>query len=203
MTGNNLKQREDTKIAILGWGSLIWDLLSLPISGTWQKGGPILPIEFSRISRDGRLTLVIDERDGAEVCTRYALSSRRDLDEAIVDLKEREGVSSRDRIGFIELSKGRLNESARQSHPIAFNRIRAWVQEKGFDAVIWTALGSNFSNKKGKPFTPEAALQYVSQLIGKSKARALEYINNAPLEVDTPVRRLVLKHIKMPTRVGD
>ena len=49
------------KIAILGWGSLIWNQNGLPVKGQWKKNGPVLPIEFSRVSRDGRLTLVIDE----------------------------------------------------------------------------------------------------------------------------------------------
>lgn len=41
------------RISILGWGSLIWDWRHLPITGDWQRGGPVLPIEFSRISRSG------------------------------------------------------------------------------------------------------------------------------------------------------
>lgn len=64
------------RIAILGWGSLIWNPNGLPIRGDWQRGGPVLPIEFSRISSDERLTLVIDEQNGINVTTRYALSAR-------------------------------------------------------------------------------------------------------------------------------
>jgi hypothetical protein len=41
------------RIAILGWGSLIWDPRDLPISGPWQCGGSVIPIEFSRISENG------------------------------------------------------------------------------------------------------------------------------------------------------
>jgi hypothetical protein len=41
----------------------------------WMRGGPILPIEFSRISGGERLTLVIDEECGTRVPTRYALSA--------------------------------------------------------------------------------------------------------------------------------
>ena len=29
------------KIAVLGWGSLIWDKRELSIIGDWQVGGPI------------------------------------------------------------------------------------------------------------------------------------------------------------------
>ncbi len=41
------------KIAILGWGSLIREPRGLPIDGEWQKDGPVLWIEFSRISQRG------------------------------------------------------------------------------------------------------------------------------------------------------
>lgn len=46
-------------IAILGWGSLIWCPGNLRIRGPWRHDGPVLPIEFARISADGRLTLVV------------------------------------------------------------------------------------------------------------------------------------------------
>lgn len=48
------------KIAILAWGSLYWDKRTLAIQSEWNEDGPTLPIAFSRISKDGRLTLVID-----------------------------------------------------------------------------------------------------------------------------------------------
>jgi hypothetical protein len=61
-----------TKIAILGWGSLIWDKREEfeRLHGPWQSDGPSLKIEFSRISstRGGALTLVIDPHHGA-ICT--------------------------------------------------------------------------------------------------------------------------------------
>ena len=52
------------KIAILGWGSLIWnpDKLDFDKDFGWDPDGPKLPIEFSRISSNGRLTLIIDKK---------------------------------------------------------------------------------------------------------------------------------------------
>ena len=32
------------KIAVIGWGSLVWDQRELPIVGGWEKGGPILAV---------------------------------------------------------------------------------------------------------------------------------------------------------------
>ena len=49
------------KIAILAWGSLIWqpkDLL-LDTEFGWKEDGQILPIGFARILKDGRLTLLL------------------------------------------------------------------------------------------------------------------------------------------------
>jgi 1-acyl-sn-glycerol-3-phosphate acyltransferase len=47
------------RIAVLGWGSLIWSPGNLKIDREWHEDGPFLPIEFARVSQDGRLTLVL------------------------------------------------------------------------------------------------------------------------------------------------
>ena len=80
------------KIAILGWGSLVLDPRELPREGVWQYGGPEFRIEFSRVSQDCRLTLAIDNENGKLVSTRYVLSPRSDINDAISDLKLREGT---------------------------------------------------------------------------------------------------------------
>ena len=65
------------RIAILSWGSLIKTGVArgLQTASDFSEGGPILPIEFSRVSqageRAGCLTLVIDEQNGVNVPTRY------------------------------------------------------------------------------------------------------------------------------------
>lgn len=177
------------RIAILSWGSLIWDSRKLHLAGGWQEGGPVLPIEFSRISDNGRLTLVIDEKHGADVPTRYALSSLSDLDLAITDLQEREGAPNRDRIGFTDLLHDRNCSRAQMKHPRACRCIQAWAEEKQFDAVIWTAIGQRFREKTGEPFSVDAAVGYLARLPEQTKALALDYIRNAPGDVMTPVRK--------------
>jgi len=184
------------RIAILAWGSLIWDRRDLPITGDGQRGGPVLPIEFSRIStrgeRAGCLTLVIDEQHGANVPTRFALSTRTNLDDAIADLRTREGTSS-DRIGYVNLIRNTERAYARQQHPHACDTIKAWAQARRFDAVIWTALASNFEAVKRQPFTVEAAIQHLKALTEPAKSHALEYLQKAPPEVVTPVRRAAIQ----------
>ena len=183
------------KIAILGWGSLIWDKRDLPIIGGWQTGGPVLPIEFSRISKDGRLTLVIDEQNGKDVTTRFALSELENLDDAIAILRSRESNPPKERIGFVDLLANAERQESRQCHPKACDQIKSWAQANGWQAVIWTALISNFNDKRGVQFSEAAAIAYLSGLTGETKMRAFEYIRRAPPEVDTPVRCAVAKFL--------
>ena len=178
------------KIAVLGWGSLIWKTGSLHTTGEWKTGGPVLPIEFSRISDNGRLTLVIDEKNGAPVPTRYVFSSLTDLRLAITDLKERENTPYRDRIGYIDTLNNNHNSWAWKSHPNACKIIRAWAVHQKIEAVVWTAIGPRFVEKTGEAFSPKAALRYLAILRGHKRAAALEYIREAPPEVATPVRHL-------------
>lgn len=180
------------KIVILGWGSLIWNPLDLPISGKWQQDGPVLPIEFSRISDNGRLTLVIDERHGADVPTRYALSPRSTLGEAVADLQRREGCPV-ENIGVVEVATHCISPRAAERHPNACERIKTWAAGKGFDAVVWTALGRRFKDRINVPFSPAAAVRYLQGLPASQKESALEYIRNAPPEVITPVRQAVIE----------
>lgn len=181
--------RKILRIAILGWGSLIWDPRTLPINGNWQTGGPVLPIEFSRISQDRRLTLVIDSANGAPVETRYTQSVRTSISEAVSDLCEREGTVTR-LIGFVDLP----NETHRcETCPTIIQSVRAWAHENGFDGVIWTDLPSNFEEKTGEPFSVVRAEACLRQLPATEADRARAYIVNAPAEVQTPLRRRLLE----------
>ena len=127
-------------VAILGWGSLISEPRGLPIAGEWQKDGPMLWIEFSRISkrgaRAGCLTLVIDERSDEEIRAFYVISARADLAQAIADLQAREGTSSDD-IGFYEVASGHFAPNALNRHPKSCERISAALGVLIFIAMRW------------------------------------------------------------------
>jgi hypothetical protein len=176
------------KIAMLGWGSLVWDPRAMQLAGQWMQGGPVLPIEFSRISDNGRLTLVIDEAHGVDVPTRYAWSSLTDLDKAIVDLQKREGSRVRNRIGFIDIASGLTCERARANHPLACARIQEWSKGQHLDAVVWTAIGPRFEAKTGIPFSVYAAVRYLVGLQEPTRTLAVDYIRKVPADVVTPVR---------------
>ncbi len=178
------------RIAIIGWGSLIWDTRDLPITKEgWQEEGPVLPIEFSRISRKrkGALTLVIDPKNGENKQTQFAVSSRTEVDEAIDDLREREGCITERPIGFVRLVDGkcRCNTSEKVREIV-----REWAKQHGFDAVIWTDLPPKFKHD-GKGFSVENAMEYLHTLKGERKEEAQKYIREAPKKVNTRLRRRV------------
>ncbi len=176
------------RIAIIAWGSLIWDPRELPLDARWQNGGPRLPLEFSRVSKDGRLTLVIDHDHGAVVDTYYAASPRVDLRDAIADLVAREGTTAK-RIGFVDSVRQAESAQERPEHALACAQVRSWLAATDFAAAIWTALGSNFESSIGRPFTVENAIGYLEALPVSAREQALDYLRNAPREVDTPLRR--------------
>ena len=77
------------------------------------------------------------------------------------------------------------------AHPQAVKTITAWVSANGFDAAIWAALGNNFAEKTGEPFSVKAAIRYLETRDEKTLDAALNYIQQAPPEVRTPVRKAV------------
>ncbi len=171
------------KIAILGWGSLTWDPRDLSVVGEWQKGGPELPIEFSRISSDRRSTLVIDCDNGVPVPTKFAQSREETLEEAIDDLRRRERTEINN-VGFVDLQNHRRR--CRVSKVGDF--IHGWAATKGFGAVVWTDLSPNFLKRTGRPFSTDRAVSYLSGLPEEAKSRAREYLERAPEDVETPLR---------------
>jgi hypothetical protein len=182
------------KIAILAWGSLIWNQGDLAVASAFAPDGPDLPIEFCRVSgRDAvprRLTLVIDDHVGVRCQTYVALSALGGLDAARENLRDREGRPPADGIGFA-VKGGASSERAIERHPKAVTAIEAWLAASDFDAVIWTALASNFAERAGEDFSVDAALRFLEAQPPEHLPLALEYIRKAPQPVQTPVRAAV------------
>jgi len=176
------------KIGILGWGSLLWE------EGPefeqrhdrWELDGPTLKLEFSRVSKKtrlGALTLVIDEDHGTATRVAWCLSKRTSVDDAACDLRCREGTTLENIERIIVPQAAASETPGAASNPIA-----AWAQSKKLEAIVWTALKSNFKEKAGQPFTTEAAVSYLKTLTPEGKAKAAEYIWRAPAFVNTPLR---------------
>jgi len=183
------------KIAILGWGSLVWDPRNLEIDKSkgrngWFDDGPMLPIEFARISNDGRLTLVIVPGN-KEVQTLYSISKFVELDHAILDLAVREGCG-RNRIGFF----AKANHKFQSKFTDILTNIEYWISSKEeIEAVIWTDLPANFKDKIGLGMTVENAANYLKHLPLDVKARAELYIRRAPTVVQTPIREAIEQNL--------
>lgn len=184
-----MTQKVNKKIAILGWGSLIWDLRGLPIKCKWLKNGPKLPIEFSRISQDGRLTLVIDIDKGEKVQTLYALSKRTNLLDAIADLREREGTVW-ENIRYIDLTEEPEPQKSIDNESDIYKEIRKWAKENKIDAIIWTDLSPNFEKQfcNQKIYTVNNAIEYLKSLPKNVSNNAINYIKRAPKQIVTPLR---------------
>jgi len=153
-----------------------------------------LGVEFSRVSQDGRLTLVIDLADGVPVGTRYVLSPRTLISDAIEDLAKREGTLKK-KIGFVDLKA--LNTSAGHAADQAApcQTISASCEQRQLHGAVWTALSPNFQKETGKAFSVDNAVAYLKSLPKGARSVALHYIESAPEEVITPVRTAVMADI--------
>jgi len=179
-------------IAIIGWGSLLWDPQDLQLATPFQPTGPNLPVEFCGVSKDHRLTLLIDEAFGTLCQTYAATSAATQLDEALENLRQREGMSTTNDIGVADITTGHRSPAAIARHPHAVETIADWTAHAGYDAAIWTALESHFETRTPEPFSVTAALRFLEQLADQDPqafTRALTYIRRAPPTIQTPVRQ--------------
>ncbi|CCG53713.1 Protein of unknown function [Flavobacterium indicum GPTSA100-9 = DSM 17447] len=178
--------------AILAWGSLIWDPKDLEYNKQlgWVYDGPVLPIEFARISKNGRLTLVITE-NGTFNKTFYTFANMKlTFEEAIENLRKREGCNKKD-IGFY---KAETDEFHCEDFKFK-EEIRNWSSEKKIKNIIWTDLPEkwSFNNEKDETVNvnPNERIEYLKNLAGKKKELAEKYIRNAPKQVKTKYRNLI------------
>ena len=145
------------RIATLGWGSLLWeggaefDRWHDP----WCYDGPTIKLEFSRVcqTRLGALTLVIDEEHGNPTAVAWCLSRRASLEDAVCDLRCREGTTAAN-IGRLIVTP-QLEKSAERG---AEDPMLAWARLKELDAMVWAALKGNFTEKIRQPFSVNAVV---------------------------------------------
>lgn len=176
------------RYAVLGWGSLIWDLDNLAphVRLPWAMGaGPRLPMEFSRISAKRKMGLVVclDPEIGVPCPTHAIGSIRGTLAGAITDLALRERAPEL-RIGGVCLASG-----AAQGREGIVEIVRSWCRQAGWRGAVWTDLLPNYAETAGEAFSLDRGMAYLRTLAGDCLDEAVRYIENAPATTDTPLRR--------------
>ncbi len=179
-------------IAIIGWGSLLWDPDNLTpfVQGQWQlEKGPSLPLEFSRVSpkRKQALALVIDPDDGRWCRPSDITRTRVTVEEAVDDLARRERADM-SQIGFVTAATGQC--SGRFSSIV--DSITQWTELTGIAGAVWTDLPSNFASHTGQAFSMSSAIDHLKGLAPESLEEAKRYISEAPQAVDTPLRQALV-----------
>lgn len=175
--------------AVIGWGSLIWDLddLAPKVLGDWQMGaGPRLALEFSRVSakRRGALTVVLDPVHGAPCPTHVIASRKSEIAAVAADLAARERAPEA-RIGAVCLRSGHSHGASEA----VVASVLSWCESAGWAGAVWTDLPGNFADEAGRPFSIPAARDYLGALPTEPLTHAVRYIENAPKATETPLRR--------------
>lgn len=179
-------------IAIIGWGSLIWDLeiLKPHVHGTWQmSAGPELPLEFSRVSpkRNRALAVCVDLMDGIGCQTCVIASKRVSVREARSDLARRER-SPDGFIGGVCMDTGQMF-----GRPQVVAKVMKWIQNGPWAGAVWTDLHPTFTADTGIMFSPKDAHSYLQTLDDTGLSEAVRYIEMAPAPTSTRLRRYLRK----------
>ena len=171
-------------IVCLGWGSLIWRPCSLPMVGDWCVDGPMVPIEFARQSRDGRITLVV-ENSAEAVPVLWARLGVESIDDARRGLAEREGIC----LSKYPRSIGHWSRAGESVHAESA-AIGEWARAKGAAGTVWTALKPRFNNKLVTP-TCEQVIACLRSLEDTKRTKAEEYVRKAPPQIRTAYRKAI------------
>lgn len=173
--------KESMKIACLAWGSLVWSSGELKIQPEdWREDGPYLPVEFTRRSNNGRMTLIIDE-EVEPVQVLWSFLEVDDLRSAIELLAEREKTNKKN---IHSITKNEATETDIEGI------VQEWARKRNLDAAVWTGLEYSQSTNYKRP-TIEEVLKYLKELEGKERERAKKYIEKAPKQINTFYRRKI------------
>ncbi|CCQ91176.1 conserved hypothetical protein [Nitrospina gracilis 3/211] len=184
-------------LGCIGYGSLIWsprDLAKhLQHGDRWLGDGPALPVEFARESDRRRITLVIVPGH-PESTTYWTPYNHANIDEAREQLAGRECCGT-EHIGLLTAS-GRT-ESALT--PALLDVLKTWMESKNLSGLVWTELPFGFKANPGHLPTVEDVCAYLEGLIKRNEhANAEEYIRKAPLQIDTPYRKIIEQRFGWP-----
>lgn len=169
-----------TRIAVLGWGSLVWDPRELPIHREWFKDGPLVQVEFLRQSQDNRITLVLDS-EAPPVRSLWAMMDCTELKAAKKALRKREGCNLEDIHAWPNGKEA----------PGTILDLEAWAHARSIEAVVWTGLPPKFNDTNGNVPKIDEVLAHLDGLLGAERDNAERYVRNTPRQIDTPYRRKI------------
>ena len=178
------------RIAILGWGSMLWDSGKLAITGGWHSDGPELPLEFARVAPDGRLALVLYP-DGPWLPTCWVRSTATTLAEARENLRVYERTVER----YVAAVPARTAPAAGVDHVAQV--IDQWRKHHALDAVVWSNVPANFEDQDaaGQPLTADNVIRYLLSLPPEQRRQAEDYIRKVPAHMETPIRQSVMQRL--------
>ena len=114
------------------------------------------------------------------------------LEEARENLREREGTAA------TPVDAVRVNDKDAPATLDARTAVRSWLKsQSNLEAAVWTALSSNWEKVRGRGFSPDDAVRYLSELErnrdeGEPRyGRACEYVRNTPDQIQTDVRKML------------
>jgi hypothetical protein len=177
-------------IACLGWGSLVWDPRDLSVRGNWFTDGPFLPIEFSRQSSNGRMTLVLMPTTFPSVRSLWKPISAVNLAAACKTLGKRECPDRTKPENCVDYwpSGSRNRYVSRQ--------VGKWAKGLQIDAVVWTNLPPRFRGEDHLIPSAQEVVTYLRGLHGQERKQAKRYIQMTPKQIDTDYRRAIASKLK-------
>lgn len=191
------------KIAILGWGSLVWCPRELALASKWHADGPCLPVEFARSSGGSRVTLVIMPRGYKLAPSRvyWAESALVDREEVRDNLWEREGRPKQRFIHYAELAHDGVgfwgpNYKGGGPDNEVGQMIVDWLRSSdyGLEVAIWTGIPPEGFDHSDPERLSADVVSWLSELKRKGEEcvrAAREYVEFAPPIIDTPVRSAI------------
>lgn len=190
-----------SRIGCLAWGSLVWDPRTLPRAGAFRDDGPRLPIEFSRVAQDGRVTLVIDPT-AREIQTHWVPLAVRSLEEAVAELGVREKIAAEMQPTWV--GRHDRTQGLAEADQTVLGTIAAWLENQALDAVVWTALPPRGPDGEAERPHFDRLLSHLKSLEGEARARAEEYIRRTPGSIRTAYRMQFEELLDwIPTDGGD
>ena len=157
----------------------------MKIKGKWRNDGPNMAVEYLRQSRDGRITLVIDDTGIPKYPVLWAEMDFSDVNDARENLRDREGTT------FPNIGFWRTGEKC----PATIPGLTDWASSKKVDAVLWTALPPKFGGVNGRKPTLEEVICHLDNLEPTRKASAVKYIRSTPKQITTPYRGKLEEHL--------